>query len=181
VKICLDAGHGGNDPGAIGPSGLLERAVNLGVVTDTAKLLSAMSDMEVIMTRETDVFLSLPDRSQFANDHRADLFISVHCNSAAVNTATGTETFAFRAGGDADRLAQAIQRCLVDELQLRNRGVKYDNFAVLRDTRMPAALVEIGFINNPDEEAKLRDRTFQLKAANGIANGVAEFLGKRRD
>ena len=176
TMVCLDAGHGGADPGAVGPGGLLEKTVNLAVVLDVGRLLSGKG-VQVINTRIDDTARSLPDRTSFANNRRADLFVSVHCNSAAGDTATGTETFAWAAETDADRLARAIQRRLVAELQLRDRGVKYANFAVLRDTRMPAALVELGFINNPVEEAKLRDPAFQANAATGIALGVATFLG----
>lgn len=176
TTIVFDPGHGGHDPGAVGPTGLNEKDVVLAVAREAGAQLAARG-LTVLHTRTDNTFVTLDGRCSFANTRAADLFVSLHCNSATNNTATGTETYAYSAGGAGDRLARAIQTRLVRELGLRDRGVKYANFAVLRGTSMPAALTEIAFLNNPSEEALLRDPAFQRRAATAIATGVLAHVG----
>lgn len=176
MRIVLDSGHGGNDPGAVGATGLLEKDITLQIVFQVADILMNRG-LDVVFTRDSDKRVELSERVKIANNAKADLFVSVHINSANNSTATGTETFAFKAGTNGDRLAKSIQKNLVDEIKLPNRGVKYSNFTVLAKTTMPAALAEVAFINNPKEEALLRNQEFIEKAARGIAKGILEYLG----
>jgi len=175
AKIVLDPGHGGHDPGAIGPKGTKEKDVALKV----AKLLltKLAPTAQVTLTRYRDEFKELWERSRYANDINADLFISIHCNAATNRTAHGTETLVYKLGSRAEKLARKIQAKLVAALVTHNRGVKArPELYVLFRTKMPAVLVELAFISNPVEERKLTDPGYQAKAANAIAEAVAEYL-----
>ncbi|MGB9886888.1 MAG: N-acetylmuramoyl-L-alanine amidase [Moorellales bacterium] len=174
-KVVLDPGHGGKDPGAVGPGGTKEKDVALAVAKLLAKELSYFA--RPILTREHDEFRELWERSSLANTVGADLFVSVHCNAAEDKTANGTETIVYRFGGMAERLARKVQAQLVATLRTCDRGVKEKNLHVCRETRMPAILVELAFISNVDEEKKLASPDWQKAAARAIARGVADYLG----
>ena len=174
-KIVIDPGHGGNDPGAIGPSGLKESRVAWQISSMVADILMRYG-VETIFTRVTDERVSLDKRVQIANDSNASYFVSIHINSAFNSTATGTETFAYKTGVVGDKLAHSIQKNLVQAIGLADRGVKYNSLQVTRQTKMPAALVEVAFINNPAEEKLLKNVEFLERAALGIAKGVLEHL-----
>ncbi len=176
-KICIDPGHGGVDPGAIGPTGLREKDVNLAVGLKLAELLKPIA--EVKLTRTTDIAVSLKDRAQIANSWGADYVISIHTNSFTDRKVGGVETWAYAPGGNGEKLAKAVQAELVKATGFANRGVKFNNaFAVLRDTKAPAILTESGFISNPPEEKLLNTDAFRAKIAKAIAQGVAKHLGK---
>lgn len=178
TKICIDPGHGGADPGAIGPSGLKEKDVNLAVGLKLAELLKPIA--EVKLTRTKDIAVSLKDRAQIANSFKCDYFISVHTNSFTDRKVGGVETWAYAPGGNGEKLAKAVQAELVKATGFANRGVKFNSkFAVLRDTKAPAILTETGFISNPDEEKLLKTDAFREKIAKAIAQGVAKQLGKK--
>jgi len=174
-KIVLDPGHGGRDPGAVGPGGTKEKNVNLAVVKLLAKELSYFA--RVLFAREHDEYRELWERSSLANTLDADLFISIHCNSATNREARGTETYVYRFGGKAEKLARRVQDNLVRALKTRDRGVKEANYHVLRETKMPAILVELAFISHHEEEKCLALPEFQKAAARAIAQGVADHLG----
>jgi len=175
VYIMIDPGHGGKDPGAIGPTGLYEKSCTLAIALKVGATL-AESGVTVGFTRTTDVFTELSDRAAKANTAGADYFVSIHINSATNAAANGTETYAYATGGKGEKLAKAIQANLVSTIGLTDRGAKTANFAVLRETKMPAALTEVCFINNPAEEALLKTDAFISKAASGIASGILAFL-----
>ena len=174
-RIVLDPGHGGRDPGAIGPSGTKEKDVNLAVARLLAKELSYFA--RPIMTREVDEHRELWERTTLANTVTADLFISIHCNSAKNPDACGTETYVYRFGGEAEKLAREVQVKLVAALKTKDRGVKEKSLHVCRETKMPAILVELGFISHADEERRLASPEFQKAAARAIVQGVADYLG----
>ena len=177
VKICIDPGHGGADPGAVGPTGLREKDVNLAVGLKLAELLKPIA--EVKLTRTKDIAVSLKDRAQIANSFGCDYFISVHTNSFTDRKVGGVETWAYAKGGQGEKLAKAVQPELVKATGFANRGVKFNSgFAVLRDTKAPAILTETGFISNPAEEKLLKTAAFREKIAKAIAQGVAKQLGK---
>lgn len=178
IIIALDPGHGGHDPGAVGPTGLREKDVALCIAEKVGSILK-QHGITVQHTRQDDRFVELSNRAKIANDAKADFFVSIHLNSATNPAATGTETFAYRQGTTGDRLSKSIQDNLVKEIKLRDRGVKHANFTVLSRTIMPAALVEVAFINNPSEEMLLKEELFKNKAAIGIAKGILEFLEVR--
>lgn len=126
---------------------------------------------EVGYTRTLDKAVSLSDRAKMANSFNADLFVSIHCNSAKNKAANGVETFAY-SQGKSNLIAKTVQNKLVQYLGLQNRGAKTANFAVLRETNMPAILVELAFISNQAEEALLSNVSFQEKAAIAIFEGI---------
>ncbi|ONI44296.1 N-acetylmuramoyl-L-alanine amidase [Candidatus Epulonipiscioides gigas] len=175
MLIVLDAGHGGSDSGAIGFSNLLEKDVVLKVTLILAELLEKLK-IDVLLTRNNDSFIPLTDRSEFANTNGADYFISIHANAATTISVSGVETYAYSTSGKSYLLAQDVQKHLVSATGFNNRGVKTANFYVLRETKMPAILIEIGFISNPIEEQHLKDDNFIHKIAFGIYEGIAEYL-----
>jgi len=176
LDLMVDPGHGGKDPGAVGPTGVREKDITLKLALKVGSLLTAQG-VKMGYTRTTDVFIELNDRAAMANKAEARYFLSIHINSASSAAATGTETYAYAAGGQGEKLAKAVQSNLVAAIKLPDRGAKFANFAVLRETNMPAALTEVCFICNPNEEALLKDDAFLDKAAMGIAKGAASFLG----
>ena len=171
--IVIDPGHGGRDPGAVGPGGTKEADVNLAIAHLGKSRLER--DFTVFMTRQNDETVTLNTRSAFANAKRADLFISIHCNAATNPLANGTETYYI--SKDGARLAKGIHERLVD-LGLRDRGIKQETYAVLRKTKMPAVLVEAAFISNPEEEMRLGLIRFLTDVADAICDGVYDYFGK---
>ncbi len=182
MRIVIDPGHGGADSGAVGPGGTKEKDVNLAVAKLLFKYLDPVADVK--LTRSDDRRLGnnensdLAERVRIAEAWRANYFISLHCNAATAG-ARGVETYAYKPGGEGERLARAIQKELVEATGFLNRGVKFANYYVLRKTSMPAVLIEMGFISNPAEEKLLKDPTWQEKAAKAIATGIANYLGKK--
>ena len=145
--IVLDPGHGGSDPGAVG-CGLEEEDAVLDVALRTADLLRA-DGYTVHLTRSDDRFIGLSTRAAFANDRGANRFVSIHANANAGTPATGTETFVYTSASSTSRtLGSRVQEEMIAAWGLRDRGLKTANFAVLRQTSMPASLSEMGFINN---------------------------------
>ncbi len=174
--IVLDPGHGGSDFGAIGYSGLQEKAVNLKIAKKTEAKLKEKG-FNVKSTRYQDYFVSLSDRAQFANQLQADLFISIHTNYHPSQTVQGVETYAHNnALSETWALAWYIQDEILKQTNANDHGLKAANFAVLRQAKMPAILVEAGFLSNPIEEAKLRNSNYQAKIAQGIVDGLISFF-----
>ena len=175
--ICIDPGHGGKDPGATG-GGVQEKAVVLNVAKKIGAFLEARG-CTVMLTRETDVFVELSDRARMANSAKADLYVSIHCNSAPNSSANGMEVYVHTSrGADSTRAAHAIYDRLLPASGLKGRGVKANNYAVLRETSMPAVLVELAFISNDEDRAKLVSDEWQERAAEAIAAGIMEVIGK---
>ena len=171
--IVVDAGHGGNDPGAVA-NGLREKDLNLNIALRLQRQLEA-SGATVIMTRTTDVFLTLAQRAAIANNANADAFVSIHNNAGG---GTGTETFwqGRYAGTESRNLATQLQNGMLSQIDMRNRGVKEGNFHVIRETRMASALVEVGFVDHSSDAAKLKSPTFLESAARGIHDGFLNFF-----
>ncbi len=176
MRVCLDAGHGGPDPGAIGAGGLQEKDVTLSLVRIIQHLINtdAASEIECLLTRNTDDFKGLRARSTFANQQEADLFVSVHCNAHTGPIAGGIETYYFPDSERGRAVAAVIQKRLVAVTGLRNRGVKTARFSVLRHTIAPAILVEVGFLSNPEEEDLLRNWSFLITCAKAIKGGIED-------
>lgn len=173
-KIVIDAGHGGRDSGAVGPTGLKESIV----VLDIAKLVEVGLNklgLQMRLTRDGDVFVELSRRCRIANEWGANLFISIHLNSDGP-TAHGIETLYKTTAGK--NLAAPIQVALITATGERDRGLKSrDNLAVLNGTRMPACLAEVGFVSNKETETKFRTLTYKSKIAYAICAGLESFLG----
>ena len=179
MKIFLDAGHssGGGDTGAEGFN-LREQDITFGIVMLLAKKLSDVG-FDIMVSRENagDVFgtnasTSLSKRTSLANTWGADVFISIHCNASTNNTANGTEVYTFNTSSKALPLAKKIQSKIVEILGTTDRGTKTANFAVLRETSMPAVLVETAFISNKSDSDKLKTR--QADFADAIFMAVCD-------
>ena len=184
--IVLDPGHGASDPGAIGPRGSYEKTLNLNLGLKVKTILE-QAGAKVAMTRQTDVDLSTPDmsdrdelraRTMVANNRKADLFISIHHNSSANSDLTGTTTYYYRKSAYDVLLAQCLQSAMVRGGGLDNIGIRTANFFVVKNTWMPAALLEIGFMSNPREEQLLASPAFQQKMALAIVAGIDQFFGQ---
>lgn len=170
--IVIDAGHGGKDPGAIGLSGTLEKNFTLIMAQKLADRLKG-SEVTSVLTRQGDTYPELSERAKLANNLKADAFISIHANKSLTG-ASGTETFYTRE--DSKPFAEVLQKYMVAATGLRDRGTKYDNFAVTRETKMPAALIEVGFINHHIDEVKLFDPSFQDKVVEALAKAILEYF-----
>lgn len=177
LKIAIDAGHGGSELGAIGCLNDNEKDVNL----EISKILKdklETNGANVIMTRENDSFVGLNDRVEIANKNNAQIFISIHNNalpdSAAHLKCTGSETYYFYP--QSKELAKDIVESLAKETGFKNNGAKAQSFAVVRNTNCPAILVEVGYIINPEDNAKLIDKDYQNKIAEAILHGLENYL-----
>ncbi len=176
-KIAIDAGHGGRQPGAVGAVGLLEKDVNLAVALMLRDLLEGQG-ATVFMTRDRDMELTSTERALYANSTGAHLFVSIHANGAESPAANGTETYYAGNHADSSRLATDIQRKMVKHLERRDRGVKTASFTTIALASMPACLVELAFITNPEEELLLASNVFRQKAALGLRDGILTYFGK---
>ena len=177
-RILIDPGHGGYDAGALGKISR-EKDLNLLLAKEIASSLQRMG-FTVLMTRTKDRFLSLKERGGLVKKYKADLFISVHHNASKSNPqAAGIECFAHRIPRPADTLlASIVQQHLVLASGSVNRGVKFANFAVLRDNPVPAILIEAGFISNASEERSLADPNWRSRVGAAVADAVREYARK---
>ena len=173
MKLCIDAGHGGSDPGAVGPTGLEEAACNLKICEDIEAGLERLG-LSVMCTRKNNANVSLGRRCQIANEWCADYFVSIHCNSNGPS-AYGVEVLYKTEKGKA--LAAPIQEMLLEATGDRDRGlVCRENLHVLNATNMPACLAEVGFISHPDTETLLKSKEYLHILAEAIVAGIAKFL-----
>ena len=171
--ICIDPGHGGIQPGAA-YGGRLEKDATLSISMRLRDKLEA-SGYRVIMTRETDIDVSLKRRCEISNGAGADAFVSIHLNSSTNPTAHGAETWKWERAKGA--LAEAVQTALLAASGFKDRGVKSTTaFYVLRHTVAPAIVVECGFLSNESERGRLFDEAMQDKIAAGIARGIARLI-----
>lgn len=179
MKIFLDAGHGGKDSGAIG-FGLKEKDLTLTIVKKIGELLGDYEGVNVLYSRTDDRFLELSERADLANKAKADFFLSVHIN--ATPSGTGFETFIHN---EASSKSVAYQNVIHPEIfkqlgRVKDRGKKRANYAVLRQTHMPAILTENLFIDNPDDNKLLKQEAFIDKVAQGHVNGFIKAFGLKK-
>ncbi|MDR1065852.1 MAG: N-acetylmuramoyl-L-alanine amidase family protein [Clostridiales bacterium] len=179
--VTVDPGHGGRDPGA-SANGLLEKDLCLSVAKKTAEALEARG-VKTYLTREDDSYPSLSARAALANDV-GGMFVSIHINSADKNpNANGLETFFYpndfdgSSGVSGEKLANIIHKELLAATGLKDRTVFKNELYVLKNSKLPSAFVELGFISAPDEAAKISSPAFQLKAAEAIADGAVKAFG----
>ena len=179
MRVCLDPGHGGIDSGAVGKTGVKESKQALILAKLIAMELA--KDFGIELTRYSDERVFLPERAEIANSAEADIFLSIHFNSAVDKEtglpdpqAHGTETYHHPQGNE--RLAKTIHPLLLNGTQLRDRGIKTANFSVLRNTKMPAALIEICFLSNPQEEKLAGDCLFLVRVAKEISAGIRLYF-----
>ena len=176
-KVYLDPGHGGADAGAIGTTyGTKEKDVALDV---TKRVASKLRDKGYVVeeSRTTDVYPSLSQRYNNANNKGADIFVSMHFNSATASSAQGIETLYRVDGRTSNVLADQIQDEMIDATGLRNRGLKQrSDLAVLNGTKMPAVLVEGGFLSNSSEENLIKSASYRETLANAIVKGIEDYF-----
>ncbi|MNR86205.1 N-acetylmuramoyl-L-alanine amidase LytC precursor [compost metagenome] len=172
-RVTIDPGHGGEDPGGIGSHGTEEKDVTLSLALKLQKLMRD-SGMEVQMTRTDDMQIQLRPRVAMGDDFDSDVFISIHTNAIANPKINGIETYYFTP--QSLPLAKAVHRHLVTKLGRPDRGIRRNNFVVVKYNKMPACLVEIGYLTNPTEEKLLKSAAYQQKAAEAILAGVQDYF-----
>mgnify|MGYP000994641534 CR=1 FL=1 len=185
MKVYIDPGHGGSDPGAVGMYGTKEADINLEVGLILRELLKKRG-VEVIISRESNRFVGLTERAQTANVEKADAFISIHCNASINRNAHGFEIYTSPGQTRADPLATAIYYAWEQAFpthKLRPDWSDGDpdkeaNYSVLRNTKMPAVLIELDFISNPVMEAWLSQKKNQASMAQTIMLGLFNWYGR---
>ncbi|KKB43449.1 N-acetylmuramoyl-L-alanine amidase [Bacillus thermotolerans] len=172
--IVLDPGHGGVDSGTIGAQGTLEKVITL----KTAERLYGKlkhAGANVILTRSHDEHVSLPSRTAAARYHGADAFISLHYDSTVEHAgARGFTTYYYHANHR--QLANEVNSGLDQQLSARNRGVRHGDYHVIRENSQPAILLELGYLNNPQEEAAIVTTPYQEMVTNGIYYGLQSYF-----
>jgi N-acetylmuramoyl-L-alanine amidase len=169
ATVVIDAGHGGFDRGGIPGQRIPEKEMTLDVAQRLKTFLTA-SGYNVVMTRDSDVFVPLPTRVAIANSYSNAIFVCVHFNSAKRMGAEGIETYFY--SRDSLPLASAVHYFVAGGAPSPNRGVRRRGFYVLRKTRIPAVLVECGFLTNPTEGEYAQTASYRQKLAEEIAAGV---------
>lgn len=181
--VIIDPGHGGKDVGALTPSKPVYQEKNLNLAN--ARLVEGFlkqQNFRTAMTRSDDTFLTLEERVELAKKRKADLFVSIHFNSAPNRKAEGIEVFYFESNKDKKRsaeskkLAQAVLNRLIASTGAPSRGIKHANFAVIRDSTTPAILIEGGFMTNEREMDKLKDPAYMKKLAWATAQGIDDYV-----
>lgn len=172
MKIVLDAGHGGNDPGAVGGN-LFEKDVNIAVVKKLETKLKA-AGADVYLTRKGDEYVTLPERVRMAESVKADLFLSVHANSYSSSSAHGAEVLYKQT--NSKRLAEILAPLIAQAGGITNRGIKHRNdLYILNNQSRPTVLLELAFISNPQERELLFNPTYQNKVAEAIVKGIVRW------
>src|SRR2546430_852318 len=169
LTVVIDAGHGGHDRGGIPGQRIAEKDMTLDVAQRLRNVLAA-SGYRVVMTRDSDVFVSLPGRVAIANSYRNAVFVCIHFNATKRMGAGGIETYFY--SRDSLSLASAVHYYVVGGAPSANRGVRRRGYYVLRKTSSPAVLVECGFLTNPTEGAYAQTASYRQKLAEEIAAGV---------
>ncbi|MER1956934.1 MAG: N-acetylmuramoyl-L-alanine amidase [Solibacillus sp.] len=177
--IVLDPGHGGKDPGAVN-TGHSEKAIVL-KVSNLVKQKLEKAGAKVVMTRTGDTYPTLPERVKFTNDNYGEMYVSVHVNAATATSAKGTETFYSVSTGDQHeedkKLATYINNEIVNNADMKNRGVKQADYYVIKNMMIPSVLVELGFLSNSDDRAKLINDKYVEIFADSIYQGIIDYYG----
>lgn len=203
--VVIDCGHGGSDPGAIGCFGIKEKDIVLSVGLRVAQLLQK-AGMRVLLTRSDDTFVPLDERTSFANYHNADVFISLHANYAQNSSAQGIDTFCMHApllrhenelsngmcsnalyaeikarADESSKLARMVHESVITNVKNKyptvvDRKIKHEVAQILLGSRMPAVLIELGFVSHEEEAKRLRDQQYQNLLAHSVSNGIIAYL-----
>lgn len=180
--IIIDAGHGGKDPGANSTKDVYqEKNLTLTTAKQVRNFLQELG-YDAILTRTQDIYLPLQTRTEIANAVRADLFVSIHYNYSHNSEAKGIEVYYYKEQPPSSRvlqsklLGEAVLDRIVNHTGAASRGVKEANYAVTRETLMPAILIEAGFLSNPAERQKLQDASYLRYLSWGIASGIDKFI-----
>jgi len=188
--VVIDAGHGGRDPGNLASSEKYknEKDINLIIALKTGNYIdSLLSGVQVVYTRKTDTYISVPERAEIANKTEADYFISIHCNSNPDSTINGTEVHIHNFKCKTSyKFAQKLDRQFKNKALRHSRGIKTysdrnnSNLLVVKNTEMPAVLVECGFMSNPDEEYYLNTDYGQSIIASAIYRAFRDYSDAKR-
>lgn len=222
LVIAIDPGHGGQDPGAIGPSGRYEKHAVLAISKELARQINATPGMKAYLVRDTDVYVERPQRARKARTAKADMFVSIHADAAENRSAWGSSVYVLSLRGASSQHARwladkenasdlvggvrltkdTLSNVLLDLAQsghmkasqdaaghvltsLKGLGkthkpqIEFANFEVLRNSDMPAMLVETGFISNADEEKRLFDPAHQRKVAGAVLEGIQSYFTRQ--
>lgn len=174
-SIVIDPGHGGRDIGTAGYKGTYEKDVTIQTALLLKNKLNA-AGANVIMTRTNDTYLSLSSRVRASHKNDADAFISIHYDSIADRNVKGTTSYYYHSYQKS--LASSIHSSLVQYTNLKDRGVRYGDYHILRENKQNAVLLELGYLSNPSEEIIVTSQTFQEQAASGIYQGLASYFKK---
>src|SRR6266446_4409018 len=167
--VVIDAGHGGFDRGGIQGQRVAEKNMTLDVAQRLKAILSAQG-YRVVMTRDSDIFVPLGTRVAIANSYPNAIFVCIHFNAARRSGANGIETYFYNR--DSLTLASAVHYYVAGGAPSSNRGVRRRGYFVLRRTRIPAVLVECGFLTNPTEARYVQNNSYRQKLAEEIARGI---------
>jgi N-acetylmuramoyl-L-alanine amidase len=216
--IVIDPGHGGDEPGARGAGGTLEKDVTLAVARRLRTMIEGRLGLRVFLTRDDDRSMSLDERSAYANSQKADVFISLHANAAARPTMKGAEVYYLsldRADTEARRVAEStgialpalgggsrtvdlilweiaqaryleqsstfaglVEQALRSRVEMSPRAIQQAPFRVLVGANMPAVLVEIGYLSNPEQEQSLTSGAYQDKVTQSLFDAVVQFRAR---
>ncbi|MCA0986175.1 N-acetylmuramoyl-L-alanine amidase [Guptibacillus algicola] len=174
--VILDAGHGGEDSGALGLF-TYEKLVNLRTTKAIAEKLKD-AGIRVILTRDEDRYVSLSERTNLSGLYQADAFVSVHYDSTVDPTVSGITTYYYHE--DHKSLASSIHNEITQSNSLRDRGTRFGNYYVLRNNSSPSVLLELGYLSNPFEERQINKQQYQANMTSNIANGIISYLNKNR-
>jgi len=183
-KVVVDPGHGGPNPGAVGASGTREADNVLAIGLSLAQMLKA-AGADVVLTRDADVQPRAPQKPSagqlearvlVANASGAHLFVSIHNNAHRDRSISGMMTFYLEGDATGKAIARVMQEELVKATGMKDRGIHGARFYVLRNTKMPAVLVEAGFISNAGDERLLQDPAFRRRVAEGIFRGIVRYF-----
>ncbi|CAH1054030.1 N-acetylmuramoyl-L-alanine amidase [Paenibacillus pseudetheri] len=183
-KVLIDAGHGGKDPGAVA-NGLKEKDIALAVSLEIKKRLEANYDgVQVLLSRSSDVYLELKERTDLANKAGVDATVSIHCNAGGGSG--GFETFRYtKASAASAALQNVLHKEIMDTLNkvavgMIDRGQKADNLHMVRESKMPAVLTENLFLDVATDAAKLKKNVVIQAIIDGHVNGIAKYLGLKK-
>ncbi|HSM80634.1 MAG TPA: N-acetylmuramoyl-L-alanine amidase [Nodosilinea sp.] len=179
VVVAIDPGHGGRDPGAVGIGGLQEKQVIFPISRRVAELLEAQG-IVVVMTRRDDVAVDLQARAEIANRAQANLFVSIHANAISMSRPDVNGIESYYSSETGRRLAATLQASMLAATGMRDRGVKQARFVVLRQTTMPAALLEVGFVTGAQDAPRLADPAWRETMAQAIARGILQYIQQGR-
>ncbi|CZR98275.1 MULTISPECIES: N-acetylmuramoyl-L-alanine amidase family protein [Clostridioides] len=180
--VFIDPGHGGNDKGTQSKtSNRYEKDLNLQISKKLANKLAKQKDIQVVVSRTDDTYVSLMDRVNLAKNSSADVLVSIHLNAEKNgNSATGIETWYRNKATDGSKdLAQSVQSTISSYVKVKDRGIVENNFEVLRESDMPAILIECGFLTTPSEEQKIINEKYQDQLTEGIVQGILSYLDSK--
>ena len=178
ITIVLDPGHGGNDGGTTGVRGTEEKEVNLKTVELlVSKLRSAGA--EVILTRETDVYVDLRKRVSISHQYNADAFVSIHYDATVDSSISGFTTY--YTNSHQQELAQYVHAGLAEKVTIRDRGIQPGNYIVTRENKQAAILIELGYLSNPNEENIITTDYYRQQATLGIYEGLLNYFDAQLD